>query len=164
MVQLSKSQDDEIGDGTTGVVGTLTCMSWQHCCASCPTIRVSLAVCCASVGWCPSAARRAPLGPGSAPYPRGRRVCNVTLYPRPPVGLLDCTALRAPFVIRLPGSLPWLIALPSSHPPHPLPCSFEMAAKVALARLDAISEEYPIDLANPEKLIETAMTTLSSKM
>ena len=45
-----------------------------------------------------------------------------------------------------------------------MPCSFEMAAKVALARLDAISEEYPIDLANPEKLIETAMTTLSSKM
>jgi T-complex protein 1 subunit epsilon len=29
MVQLSQSQDDEIGDGTTGVVGELTAVWWR---------------------------------------------------------------------------------------------------------------------------------------
>eukprot|EP00045_Choanoeca_perplexa_P005698 m.47899 g.47899 ORF g.47899 m.47899 type:complete len:541 (-) comp13250_c0_seq1:78-1700(-) len=87
MVQLSKSQDDEIGDGTTGVV-VLAGALLQH----------------------------------------AERLLDRGLHP-----------------IRVADG-------------------FEMAAKVALARLDAISEDYPVDLANPEKLIETAMTTLSSKI
>lgn len=41
---------------------------------------------------------------------------------------------------------------------------FEMAAQVAIQELDKMSEEYPVDVANPELLIQTAMTTLSSKI
>jgi len=49
---------------------------------------------------------------------------------------------------------------------HPIRVAdgFEMAAKVAIERLDAIAEDFPVDLANPESLIETAMTTLGSKI
>jgi T-complex protein 1 subunit epsilon len=39
-----------------------------------------------------------------------------------------------------------------------------MAAKIALERLDEISEKFPVNIDNPETLVETAMTTLSSKM
>eukprot|EP00912_Choanoflagellata_sp_UC4_P001497 UC4_evm1s945 len=87
MVQLSKSQDDEIGDGTTGVVvlaGALLEMAEE---------------------------------------------------------LLD------------KGLHPIRIA-----------DGYEMACKVALERLDAISESFEVDPSNPEKLIETAMTTLGSKI
>eukprot|EP00730_Choanoeca_flexa_P018011 TRINITY_DN8730_c0_g1_i2.p1 TRINITY_DN8730_c0_g1~~TRINITY_DN8730_c0_g1_i2.p1 ORF type:complete len:541 (+),score=183.36 TRINITY_DN8730_c0_g1_i2:57-1679(+) len=87
MVQLSKSQDDEIGDGTTGVV-VLAGALLQH----------------------------------------AERLLDRGLHP-----------------IRVADG-------------------FEMAAKVALARLDEIAENYAVDLENPEKLIETAMTTLSSKI
>lgn len=49
---------------------------------------------------------------------------------------------------------------------HPIRVAdgYEMAAKVAIERLDAIAEDFPVDLANPESLIETAMTTLGSKI
>ncbi len=49
---------------------------------------------------------------------------------------------------------------------HPIRIAdgYEMASRIAIARLDSIAEEFPVDRANPEKLIETAMTTLSSKM
>lgn len=39
-----------------------------------------------------------------------------------------------------------------------------MAAKIALECLDEISEKFPVNIDNPETLVETAMTTLSSKM
>ena len=39
-----------------------------------------------------------------------------------------------------------------------------MAAKIALERLDEISEKFPVNVEDPETLVETAMTTLSSKM
>ncbi len=49
---------------------------------------------------------------------------------------------------------------------HPIRVSdgYEMAAQVAIEELDRISETFPVDLSNPEPLIQTAMTTLSSKM
>ena len=51
---------------------------------------------------------------------------------------------------------------------HPIRIAdgYEMAAQVAIEELDRISEHFPIDLKNlqTEPLIETAMTTLSSKM
>ena len=49
---------------------------------------------------------------------------------------------------------------------HPIRVAdgYEMAAQVALKRLDEISEEFPVDRENREPLIRTAMTTLSSKM
>jgi len=49
---------------------------------------------------------------------------------------------------------------------HPIRISdgYEMAAKVATAKLDEIAESYPIDLADPESLIKVAMTTLGSKI
>ena len=87
MVQLSQSQDDEIGDGTTGVVvlaGSLLEQAEQ---------------------------------------------------------LLD----RGLHPIRIADG-------------------YEMAANIAIARLDAIAETFPVDLENPTSLVETAMTTLGSKM
>lgn len=49
---------------------------------------------------------------------------------------------------------------------HPIRIAdgYEMAAQIAVKELDGIAETFPIDLNNPEKLIETAMTTLGSKM
>ena len=49
---------------------------------------------------------------------------------------------------------------------HPIRIAdgYELAAKIALDRLDEISEAFPVDLENPEPLIETAMTSLGSKM
>lgn len=49
---------------------------------------------------------------------------------------------------------------------HPIRIAdgYEMAAKVACENLDKISDDYPVDLKNLEPLIQTAMTTLGSKM
>ena len=49
---------------------------------------------------------------------------------------------------------------------HPIRIAdgYEMAAKVACENLDKIAESYPVDLKNLEPLIQTAMTTLGSKM
>ena len=49
---------------------------------------------------------------------------------------------------------------------HPIRIAdgYEMAAQAAIKELDRISETFPVDLRNPEPLIQTAMTTLSSKM
>ena len=49
---------------------------------------------------------------------------------------------------------------------HPIRIAdgYEMAAHVAVAELDRIAEQFPVDLNNLEPLVETAMTTLGSKM
>ena len=49
---------------------------------------------------------------------------------------------------------------------HPIRIAdgYEMAAKVACENLDKVSEDYPVDLNNLEPLIQTAMTTLGSKI
>ena len=49
---------------------------------------------------------------------------------------------------------------------HPIRIAdgYEMAAKVACQNLDRIAESYPLDLNNLEPLVQTAMTTLGSKM
>ncbi len=49
---------------------------------------------------------------------------------------------------------------------HPIRIAdgYEMAAKVACENLDKTAIGYPIDLNNLEPLIQTAMTTLGSKM
>jgi T-complex protein 1 subunit epsilon len=49
---------------------------------------------------------------------------------------------------------------------HPIRIAdgYEMAAKIAAENLDKIAESYPVDLNNLEPLIQTAMTTLGSKM
>lgn len=49
---------------------------------------------------------------------------------------------------------------------HPIRIAegYEMAALAAINELDRIAESFPVDLTNPEPLIKTAMTTLSSKM
>lgn len=87
MVELSKSQDDEIGDGTTGVVVLAGALLEQ-----------------------------------------AEHLLDRGLHP-----------------IRIADG-------------------YEMAAKEAIERLDEIAESFPIDLENPESLIETAMTTLGSKI
>lgn len=87
MVELSKSQDDEIGDGTTGVVVLAGALMEQA------------------------------------------------------ESLLD----RGIHPIRIADG-------------------YELAAKIAAQQLDKIAESYPIDLKNLEPLVQTAMTTLGSKM
>lgn len=49
---------------------------------------------------------------------------------------------------------------------HPIRIAdgYEMAAKIACSHLDKIAEAYPIDLKNLEPLVQTAMTTLGSKI
>jgi len=49
---------------------------------------------------------------------------------------------------------------------HPIRIAdgYEMAAKVACENLERIAESYPVDLNNLEPLIQTAMTTLGSKI
>ncbi len=49
---------------------------------------------------------------------------------------------------------------------HPIRIAdgFELAAKCACDHLDKAAEKFDIDPKNPENLIQTAMTTLGSKM
>ena len=49
---------------------------------------------------------------------------------------------------------------------HPIRIAdgYELAARVALDHLDTISESFPISTDSRELLVETAMTTLGSKM
>merc|ERR1712166_1143899 len=49
---------------------------------------------------------------------------------------------------------------------HPIRIAdgYEMAANIAIKRLDEIAETFPVDLENPTSLVETAMTTLGSKI
>ena len=49
---------------------------------------------------------------------------------------------------------------------HPIRVAdgYEMAAKVAIDQLDKICDTFTVDPENPEPLIQTAMTTLGSKM
>ena len=49
---------------------------------------------------------------------------------------------------------------------HPIRIAdgYEIAAGVALDRLDEIGESFPVDSEERESLIETAMTSLGSKM
>ncbi|KAI8495567.1 PREDICTED: T-complex protein 1 subunit epsilon-like [Branchiostoma belcheri] len=49
---------------------------------------------------------------------------------------------------------------------HPIRVAdgYQCAAQVAIDRLDQIADAFPVDAKNPEPLIETAMTTLSSKI
>ena len=49
---------------------------------------------------------------------------------------------------------------------HPIRIAdgYEMAANVALERLEQIAESFNVDLEKREPLVETAMTSLGSKM
>ena len=49
---------------------------------------------------------------------------------------------------------------------HPIRIAdgYELAAQIAIDHLDKISDTFTVDKNNPEHLIETAMTTLGSKM
>ena len=49
---------------------------------------------------------------------------------------------------------------------HPIRIAdgYELAAKIANEQLDKICDSFPVDRHNPESLIQTAMTTLGSKM
>ncbi|KAK7092558.1 T-complex protein 1 subunit epsilon-like [Littorina saxatilis] len=87
MVQLSKSQDDEIGDGTTGVVVLAGALLEQS-----------------------------------------EKLLDRGIHP-----------------IRIADG-------------------YEMAAKIAVATLDKISDTFDVDLKKPEPLIKLAMTTLGSKI
>jgi len=49
---------------------------------------------------------------------------------------------------------------------HPIRIAdgYEMAARAAVDELDKISDKFLVDSANLEPLVQTAMTTLGSKM
>jgi len=49
---------------------------------------------------------------------------------------------------------------------HPIRIAdgYEQASQIAVAHLEKISDSFEVDPNNKERLIETAMTTLGSKM
>lgn len=49
---------------------------------------------------------------------------------------------------------------------HPIRITdgYDQAAKIAIEQLDKISDSFPVDPNNTEPLIQTAMTTLGSKV
>ena len=49
---------------------------------------------------------------------------------------------------------------------HPIRVAegYEIASKIAVDKLDRICESFPFDLTDKEPLIQTAMTSLGSKM
>jgi len=49
---------------------------------------------------------------------------------------------------------------------HPIRIAdgYELAASIALNRLDEISDSFPVDASDTESLVQTAMTSLGSKM
>ncbi len=49
---------------------------------------------------------------------------------------------------------------------HPIRVAdgYEIAAHIALGRLDSISDDFPVNAEDRETLVRTAMTTLGSKM
>lgn len=49
---------------------------------------------------------------------------------------------------------------------HPIRIAdgYDLAAKIAIGQLDTISDSFPVDPNNTEPLIQTAMTTLGSKV
>jgi len=49
---------------------------------------------------------------------------------------------------------------------HPIRIAdgYELAASIALNRLDEISNSFPVDASDTESLVQTAMTSLGSKM
>ncbi len=49
---------------------------------------------------------------------------------------------------------------------HPIKIAdgYDLACQHALKQLDAIAESFPVDMKNLEPLVETAMTTLGSKV
>lgn len=111
MVQLSQSQDDEIGDGTTGVVGEYT-----------------------------------------------RATC--VLYMRVQI-------LKRNFcLVVLAGALLEQAEVLLDKGIHPIRIAdgFELAAQFCNKQLEKISDSFPVDPDNLEPLIQTAMTTLGSKM
>ncbi|KAI1243158.1 T-complex protein 1 subunit epsilon, partial [Lamprotornis superbus] len=99
MVELAKSQDDEIGDGTTGVVGLKSsCFSWK---------KKILA---------------------GALLEQAEQLLDRGIHP-----------------IRIADG-------------------YEQAARIAIEHLDKISDSFPVDPQNIEPLIQTAKTTLGSKV
>ena len=104
LVELSKSQDDEIGDGTTSVVGGLDDPRASSSSSSSSSVMAG------------------------ALLAQAEQLLDKGIHP-----------------IRVADG-------------------YDMAAQVALKRLNEISEEFPVDANNRDPLIRTAMTTLSSKM
>lgn len=49
---------------------------------------------------------------------------------------------------------------------HPIRISdgYDQAARIAIENLDKISDSFPVDTSNTEPLVQTAMTTLGSKV
>lgn len=49
---------------------------------------------------------------------------------------------------------------------HPIRIAdgYDQAARIAIERLDKISDSFPVDTSNTEPLVQTAMTTLGSKV
>lgn len=119
MVELSKSQDDEIGDGTTGVVGMTNS---KH-----------------STGLC---------------------LIPFVYY--------DAYYLNVSFSFSsvLAGALLEQAEQLLDRGIHPIRVSdgYDQAARVAIEQLDKIAETLAWDPNNTEPLVETAMTTLGSKM
>ena len=171
MVELSKSQDHEIGDGTTGVVVLAGAPGGGSNVGGGRGRPRAVGGCLVGDGSNPRGGggaqdgrpRARPLVRGAAqtPHParRGaagerrtrceRRAPPPSTPPRAPAGAL---------LEHAEGLLDMGI--------HPLRIAegYEMACKVATENLDAIATKWEFDRENVEPLVQTCMTTLSSKV
>ncbi|CAI5931368.1 unnamed protein product [Closterium sp. NIES-65] len=150
MVDLSKSQDFEIGDGTTGVVVTAGALLEQvHLCAARAVMDVD-------VRWCRvgrpmvdlSKSQDFEIGDGTT----GVVVTAGALLEQVRAGVHVCVSKQAEALL--------------DRGIHPIRVAegYEMASKIAAAHLDAIAETFEFSKDNFEPLVETCMTTLSSKI
>lgn len=152
LVELSKSQDHEIGDGTTGVV--------------------------VLAGASPS---RQPTPQRLGAYPlhssRHARVLLCTLQPFAVQNKQQCSKLprhtspaasasRVSAHVHTTGSLLEQAENLLDMGIHPLRIAegYEMACKVATAHLEKIATKWDFDPKDTEPLVQTCMTTLSSKV
>ena len=151
MVELSKSQDDEVGDGTTGVVGEYVL---NMCMLMSDTTHA-----------------HTPLHRQAHTYthkhliahPSGTHYCTLThthtVYPPLPGTYKYAITVLAGALLEQAEQL-----LDRGIHPIRIADGYELAAKIALERLDQIGEAFPVDPNNSEPLIQTAMTSLGSKM
>jgi TCP-1/cpn60 chaperonin family len=157
LVQLSRSQDYEIGDGTTGVVVLAGALLEQVL-----SISSTCRWCFFGVDRCGHAEIEDQLPLARPPKGWAQKVQHVS---------------RAAFSRLHVGGQRWGLTLRLGMPPaqaeklldmgiHPLRVAegYEMACKVAIARLEAIADSFEFSTDNLEPLIRTCMTTLSSKM
>lgn len=157
LVELSKSQDHEIGDGTTGVVVLAGACLRARACAPTPPRQQQ---CLHSMLLCaPPALHATPVTALWHEHIRTHARMHTTGQNTPP---RTCAYTHAHTTGSLLEQAESLLDMGI----HPLRIAegYEMACKVATAHLEAIATKWDFNPSDTEPLVQTCMTTLSSKV